>query len=241
MTTRAKKTNSPSGSMPPGTRASKNGAWSPPRPRPAAAAPPVLLVAIAGGSGSGKTWLAAALRRRLHPRAGLISLDDFYRDLARLPVAKRARTNFDSPAAIDWALFEATLRAIARGGTPLLPRYDFALHSRVPDPRRWRRRDIVLVEGLWPWVKPWLHGLFALRIYRTVEAGVRYERRLQRDIKHRGRTPDAVARQWRTQVEPMHVRHVTRQEKSADLVLGAQLAPTQLAELVQRIRGLAKS
>ena len=89
MTTRAKKTNSPSGSMPPGTRASKNGAWSPPRPRPAAAAPPVLLVAIAGGSGSGKTWLAAALRRRLHPRAGLISLDDFYRDLARLPVAKR--------------------------------------------------------------------------------------------------------------------------------------------------------
>jgi len=73
---------------------------------------PVTLVAIAGGSGSGKTWLAAALRRRLRGTAALLSIDDFYRDLAHLPPNRRTRVNFDSPAAIDWVAFESALRAI---------------------------------------------------------------------------------------------------------------------------------
>jgi len=199
---------------------------------------PVVLVAIAGGSGSGKTWLASALRRRLQPHAGVLSLDDFYRDLSHLPIAARRRTNFDSPAAIDWQSFEAILRAIAGGQAPLVPRYDFARHTRALRPRHWRRRNIVLIEGLWPWVKPWLRHLFSLRIYREVETGVRYQRRLRRDIRHRGRSAAAVERQWKAQVEPMHVRHVTAQRKSADLVLGAIVSPVQLAELVQRIRHL---
>ena len=200
--------------------------------------PPVVLVAIAGGSGSGKTWLAAALRRRLHPRAGLISLDDFYRELPHLTVAERARTNFDSPAAIDWKLFEATLRAIAAGETPILPRYDFALHTRAPATRRWRRRAIVLIEGLWPWVQPRLRELYSLRIYRDADDAVRYERRLVRDIQHRGRTPEAVAHQWQTQVEPMYVRHVAPQQQSADRVIEGKLSARQLDALAERIRRL---
>jgi uridine kinase len=199
---------------------------------------PAVLVAIAGGSGSGKTWLAAALRRRLHPHAGLLSLDDFYRDLSHLPGKARAKSNFDSPAAIDWTLLEATLRAIARGETPSLPRYDFARHTRAPATRRWRRRDIVLIEGLWPWGKPQLRELFALRIYRSVETDLRYTRRLHRDIRHRGRTPDDVERQWTAQVEPMYGRHVAPQLKSADLVLDARLAAVELDALAERIRRL---
>lgn len=209
------------------------------RPRkPAASAPPVVLVAIAGGSGSGKTWLASALRRRLQPHAGLISLDDFYRDLSHLPLRERRRTNFDSPAAIDWRSFETALRAIARGESPLLPRYDFARHTRASRPHRWRRRDVVVIEGLWPWVKPWLRRLFSLRIYRSATAEVRYLRRLHRDVRLRGRTPANVARQWQTQVEPMYARHVAPQRRTADLVLGGVVSPAQITELAERIRRL---
>lgn len=205
---------------------------------PSAGTPPVVLVAIAGGSGSGKTWLASTLRRCLHPDAGLISLDDFYRDLSHLPLAERARTNFDSPAAIDWRLFAATLRAIAAGEAPWMPRYDFARHTRAPEPRRWRRRPIVIIEGLWPWVKPWLRQLFALRLYRAAGNEVRYGRRLRRDVRHRGRTPAAVEHQWRTQVEPMFARHVAPQRRSADLVLGGEVTAVQIAALVRRLRRL---
>lgn len=199
---------------------------------------PVVLVAIAGGSGSGKTWLARELQRRLEPDAGLISLDDFYCDLSHLPLAERARTNFDSPAAIDWAQFETSLRAIARGETPVLPCYDFTQHTRAPQTQHWQRRPMVLIEGLWPWVEPALRGLFALRIYRQAESEVRYQRRLRRDIQHRGRTPEDVARQWSAQVEPMYDRHVTPQQATADLVLGAKLTPAELGALTVRIRAL---
>ena len=209
-----------------------------PSPRRDSGPAPVVLFAIAGGSGSGKTWLAAALRRRLHPLAGLISLDDFYRDLSHLPLAKRARMNFDSPAAIDWHQFEASLRAIAAGETPVLPCYDFAHHTRAPRTRRWRRRPIVFIEGLWPWVKAELRPLFSLRIYRAVETDLRYARRLRRDIKYRGRTAAAVERQWNTQVEPMYAHHVKSQEKSADVILGGMVTPADLAALAQRIREL---
>ncbi|MBI5689803.1 MAG: uridine kinase [Verrucomicrobia bacterium] len=210
------------------------------RPRPSAAkSPAVILVAIAGGSGSGKTWLATSLHRRLRPHAGLISLDDFYRDLSHLPLARRARTNFDSPAAIDWRLFATLLRALAAGETPILPRYDFARHNRAARVRRWRRKRIVLVEGLWPWAQPHLRRLFALRIYREADPDLRYERRLRRDVRHRGRTPESVDHQWRLQVEPMFTRHVAPQRRTADVVLGARVTPAELAALARRIRRLA--
>lgn len=199
----------------------------------------VALVAIAGGSGSGKTWLARALQRRLRPHAGLLSLDDFYRDLSHLPLARRARTNFDSPAAIDWRAFGAALRAIRRGEAPVLPRYDFARHTRSSRSRRWRKRRIVVIEGLWPWVKPRLRALFALRIFREAGAGTRFARRLRRDVRERGRTPDDVRRQWDAQVEPSYARHVAPQRASADLVLGAALSPAQVAAVARRLRALA--
>ena len=41
-------------------------------PSPSGRVSDVVLVAIAGGSGSGKTWLAQALRRRLGRRAALL-------------------------------------------------------------------------------------------------------------------------------------------------------------------------
>jgi uridine kinase len=200
---------------------------------------PVVLVAIAGGSGSGKTWLAAALRRRLPRQAGLISLDDFYRDLSHLPLARRAQTNFDAPAAIDWRQFEISLRAIAAGEAPVLPCYDFTTHTRAPRTRRWRRRPVVFIEGLWPWVKPELRELFSLRIYRAVETDLRFTRRLRRDIKHRGRQADDVARQWAAQVEPMHARHVAPQQATADVVLRGEIAAAELDELARRIAALA--
>src|SRR4051812_10073274 len=107
------------------------------------------LVAIVGGSGAGKSWLAAELQSRLGTRAGRLCLDDFYRDRSHLPVKRRARLNFDHPAAIDWAMFEEVLGQI-QAGLPLeVPKYDFSVHTRCASLARWQSKPIVLVEGLW--------------------------------------------------------------------------------------------
>jgi uridine kinase len=206
--------------------------------KPAPPAQRVTLVAIAGGSGSGKTWLADALRRRLRGTAALLSIDDFYRDLSHLPPARRARVNFDSPAAIDWKAFESALRAIAEGGAPELPLYDFSRHTRAEQVRRWRPRSIVIIEGLWPWVRGRLRRLFALRLYRAAETELRFARRLHRDVRERGRQPADIARQWRAQVEPMFTRHVAPQRRHAHAVLGAKLTPAEINHWARRIREL---
>lgn len=205
---------------------------------PSGRAPRVVLVAIAGGSGSGKTWLAQALRRHLGRRAALLSLDDFYRDLGHVAPARRARRNFDRPAAIDWPALAAVLDEIASGGRPPVPRYDFARHTRHGRPRRWAPRPVVLVEGLWPWVRPALRERFDLRIYRDTATPVRRERRLERDTRERGRTATSVRRQWRQQVEPMFQRHVAPQREQAHVVVGGELEEAALADLSRRIIAL---
>lgn len=202
---------------------------------------PTLLVAIAGGSGSGKTWLAHALRRRLRPHAALLSLDDFYRDLSALPPSRRARVNFDDPAALDWNLLRHCLKEIQAGRPVVLPRYDFATHTRRPSGRRWRPRPIVLVEGLWPWSRPGMARFFAFRCFRDGAEELRLARRAERDTRERGRSRASVFRQWRRQVQPMYDRHIGPQRRQAHEILGNEVHPRDLARLADHVMQLAGS
>jgi uridine kinase len=193
----------------------------------------VHLIAIAGGSGSGKTWLASHLQRRLGRRAGRLSLDDFYRDRADLPASQRARINFDHPAAIDWALFRQCLQQIQRGEPTRLPRYDFTTHSRHPRPRLWRPKPVVLLDGLWLWHRPELRRLYACRVYVDCPENLRLARRLDRDQADRGRSRASVLRQWRLQVKPMHDRWVAPQRKQAEMIVMPELMKISLVRLAK--------
>lgn len=196
----------------------------------------VTLVAIAGGSGSGKTWLARRLQRALGAAAARVSLDDFYRDLAQLPPAQRRRINFDSPVAIDWPAVQAFLHALQRGEPAVLPRYDFATHTRLATPRRWRPRRIILLEGLWPLRTAGLRRLYGLSIFVACPEAVRLERRVRRDQQERGRSRVSVLRQFRAQVAPMHRRFVESQARHADLVLRKPPTAATVRALAEQIR-----
>jgi uridine kinase len=209
------------------------------RSRSGAGAHAAVLIAIAGGSGSGKTWLAGELHRRLRPHVGLLSLDDFYRDLSHLPLTAREGRNFDAPGALDWPLFVACLAGIRAGQPVSLPRYDFTTHTREPQPRRWQPRSLVIVEGLWPWWRRDLPSLYAWRIYQDCPPEVCLARRIERDVQERGRTEASVRAQWRQQVHPMFVRFVQPQAASANVVLTAEPTTRQMNSLEQKIRQLA--
>lgn len=200
----------------------------------------ITLVAIAGGSGAGKSWLARELQRRLRPHAARLALDDFYRDLSEAAPAARARLNFDAPGALDWPLFTACLERIRAGAAVRLPRYDFATHARRPEPRRWRPRPVVLIEGLWPYWRRELKGLYALRIFKAGPPPVRFARRLDRDVRERGRTEPSVRAQWLRQVAPMEARFVRPQARWADVVLPAEVPEWRLDRIERQIRTLAK-
>ncbi|MBI5818261.1 MAG: AAA family ATPase [Verrucomicrobia bacterium] len=202
----------------------------------------VHLIAIVGGSGSGKTWLARRLRQRLGRNAGLISLDDFYRDLSALPRRERNRRNFDNPAAIEWKLFLQTLAQIKRGEPAVIPRYDFASHTRGLRPRLWKPKPVVLLEGLWLLRELRARRLYSLSIYLNAGSEMRLRRRMARDRKERGRSRASVLRQFREHVEPMHGRFVAPQSRYADIVLDSPVgseALYKLAAMVEESTGRA--
>jgi uridine kinase len=179
--------------------------------------PPVIL-AIAGCSGSGKTTLAAELARTL--RGVPFPLDNYYRDLSHLAPAERALANFDDPAMIESPLLAAHVAALARGEAIERPLYDFPTHSRIPD----RTETVapapyVLVEGIFALCYAGLRALYALSVYVDTPDDLCFERRLQRDVVDRGRTPESVRRQYEATVRPASLAWIRPSASYAGLVL----------------------
>jgi uridine kinase len=182
-----------------------------------APSPPVVL-AIAGCSGSGKTTLAAELARTL---GGVhFHFDNYYRDLAHLPVAERPRQNFDDPALIEVPLLAAHLRALAQGRPIERPVYSFATYIR--DPHRTETvpaNDFLIVEGLFALYYPELLPLYQLRVYVDTPDELCFERRLKRDMEQRGRSAESVRRQYDTTVRPSSLAYVRPSAAHADLTI----------------------
>lgn len=197
-------------------------------------APPVL-IAVVGGSGAGKGWFVEKLSRVLGERACQLQLDDFYRDLSHLPLARRARVNFDVPRAIDWDWAHRVLCECRAGQGTILPRYDFATHSRRPKTLEWEPRPIVIVDGLWLLRRRSVRDLFDLSIFLDTPQELRHRRRLERDVRERGYRAEEVAHRLRTAVAPMHARYVEPQKRHADVVLAQPFRDAEVAQLAHRL------
>jgi uridine kinase len=209
---------------------------------------PPFLVGIAGGSGSGKTALAAALCDALRPAVvGRLSQDTYYRDRSAVPPAAREGLNFDAPEALDLDLFAAHLGALRRGQRVRPPRYCFVTHCRRGRGETVGPADIILVDGLLLFLDARARELLDLRIYLDAPDNLRLSRRLARDVRERGRTPESVVTQYRASTFPAHRRYVEPSKAWADLVLVnagrldavAEIAATIIRTHHERRLGLA--
>lgn len=199
---------------------------------------PSKLIAVTGGSGAGKTWLVHRLLQEFGEEAAALSLDNFYRDLSHLRMSQRELVNFDDPNAIDWPLFEDVLHGLRHGTEVSVPRYDFVSHTRWNNGDSCRPRAFIFVEGLWPLWRAWLRQLFHLGIFLNCPESLRWQRRAERDLKERGRTPDSIREQFYKVVAPMHGQFVEVQKPWADVVLEQPLNQADLDRLVVTIRAL---
>ncbi len=204
--------------------------------------PPVVL-GVAGCSGSGKTTLARELARTL---GGFhFPLDNYYRDLSHLPMAERARQNFDDPAIIESSLLAAQVAGLAQGRPIERPLYDFSTHCRIHGQTETVHPGAyLLVEGLFALYYPELLPLYQLRVYVDTPDDVCFERRLKRDIEERGRTPESVRRQYEATVRPSSIAFVRPSAVHADLTVdGTDALDWKLEQVltVLRNRGFLRS
>jgi uridine kinase len=179
-----------------------------------------ILVGIAGGTGSGKTTIAHAVARGLAPRrVAIVDADAYYRDLSHLGLAARQQVNFDHPDALDARLLSEQMRSLKGRQAIAKPHYDYTRHTRAATTSRIEPVDVILLEGILIYALPGLAPLFDFKVFLDEWSDVRLIRRIQRDLKSRGRTLEDILRQCGESVGPMFRAHVAPTREQADLVI----------------------
>jgi uridine kinase len=182
--------------------------------------PHTLVVGIAGGTGSGKTTVAAKLAAAMPPgRCVTIEHDAYYRDQGHLSPSEREKINYDHPSSLESDLLAEHLRWL-RAGRPIeIPIYDFANHTRRSETRRIAPARVIIVEGILVFTEAALREQIDIKIFVDTDADIRLMRRIRRDLEQRGRTFGSVRDQYYATVRPMHLEYVEPSKRWADLII----------------------
>lgn len=195
------------------------------------------IIAISGGSGSGKTFIAKALKENLPGGAVVLSYDNYYRDQGHLKPEERDKLNYDDPKQLDSELFEAHINVLRKGETINVPQYDFSTHTRRKVTRPLKSAEWIICEGIMVFQIPMEN--YDYSVYVDADDDVRLSRRILRDTIMRGRTLDSVVAQYMATVKPMHKKYVEPGKEFADFVYlnndNNGLDTMQFAALVENI------
>ena len=178
------------------------------------------VVLIGGGSASGKTYvLKKVLEKIPSDKIAHISIDDYYKDFGDLPFEERTKINYDHPKSFDWKLMNEQLRALKNGQTIEKPIYDFTTHSRSKQTEIVEPKEMIVIEGIMALVNKDLRALGDLKVFINASRERRLVRRIERDMKERGRTYESIIEQYFTTVQPMFEEIIAPSQYYADLII----------------------
>lgn len=179
-----------------------------------------MIIGICGGTGSGKTTVARKIIRSVG-EANVVCLqqDSYYRNLGDMPLDARHHANFDHPDAIDNELLLRHVEALRAGECIEQPVYDFVTHARKPETVHIRPLPVIILEGILVFFDERIRRHMDLKIFVDCDPDIRFIRRLERDLRERGRSVESVVEQYVTTVRPMHLQYVEPSKRYADIVL----------------------
>lgn len=183
-----------------------------------------ILLGVSGGSGSGKTFFSKALVQELTQVHGadvceIVYQDNFYIDQSQRFDHDGGAVNFDHPDSIDFTLLAEKLKILKSGSVADIPTYDFSTHKRKAETIRILPKKIIIVDGILIFHSKEVRNLFDELIFFETPEELRFSRRLERDVKERGRTKEGVQEQFFKQVKPMHDRFVEPSKAFASTVV----------------------
>lgn len=180
----------------------------------------ITVIGVAGPSGSGKTTIA----QEIHEHYGsencvTISSDNYYNDLRHLSLEDREKINFDHPDSIDFHLLASHLDLLKKQTTVSIPTYDFSTHSRTERTITISPKPIIIVEGILAQHPDFLARLYDIKIFVDTHSDICFIRRLERDVRERGRTMEQVISQYKRDVKPMYEQFVKPCKSRADIII----------------------
>ncbi len=179
----------------------------------------MLFIGICGASGSGKTTLARELVRDMGVESVVINQDAYYLDHPELSFEERCGLNYDEPCIFDHDLLYQDVCALLAGRTITRKAYDFSQHQRSDTNELVYPAPVLIVEGIHAFWDQRLRDKMFLKLYINVEPDICLLRRIQRDIKDRGRQIDNIANQYLSTVKPMYDRYIRNYIHDADVVV----------------------
>lgn len=201
----------------------------------------VSLIGITGGSGSGKSTVVRKITEA-YSDSICIAQDNYYKSATFVNNDNITSYNFDRPEALDLDLMYENLVDLKNGKSVDIPQYDFVHHARKKETMHIEPKSVIIVDGLMVLYDERIRNLLDLKLYVDTPADIRFVRRLQRDIKERGRTVDSVIEQYVNVVRPGHEKYIEPCKAYADLIIPeGGYNENALFVLVNHVQTLAKN
>ncbi len=179
-----------------------------------------VLIGITGPSASGKTDFTKDILNKFHNKiVQLINIDSYYKDFSHLSFSERQKNNYDHPNSIDYELLISHIKALKNNHPIKVPVYDYHNHIRSEQYKLVEPGEIYLLEGILLFNNIKVRNLIDVKIYIDTPLDLCIIRRIQQDIKHRGRTLDSVISQYLSHVRNMHFNFIEPTKFFANLII----------------------
>ena len=163
-----------------------------------------IIVGIAGGTGSGKTSVTKEILEELnktHINSILLEQDSYYKRHDELTYEERVKLNYDHLDSIDFDLLEEHILSLREGKPIEKPIYDFRIYNRVDETEHIEPANLIIVEGILILAVEKIRNLFDAKIFVDTDDDERLLRRIERDLKERGRSFDSIKKQYMATVK----------------------------------------
>ena len=180
----------------------------------------MFIIGITGGTGSGKTTIVNEVINLFDAsEICLLSSDSYYKNNASLDFNQRDKLNYDIPEAIDFDLINKHIDLLKQEINIDVPNYCFTTHLRLEKTTVVEPKKILIIEGILILTNKTLRDNINYSVFLDCPRDVRFQRRLDRDIKERGRNYNDVINLFETRLDIMHSEFVEPHKKFCDLIL----------------------
>lgn len=179
----------------------------------------MIIVGICGASGSGKSTLAREIADSLTCDTVIIGQDCYYRDHSDLPFEQRVHINYDEPDVFDYDEMLEDVTALSQGRPITRKGYDYANHMRADSDELIFPPDVLILEGIHMFREERLKQAMSLKVYMHVDKDICLLRRIERDIRVRGRSIENIAEQYLATVKPMYEAYISKYINDADFAV----------------------
>ena len=197
------------------------------------------LIGFCGGTAAGKTTIVSKLLKHYDMKASTIQLDSYYKDFSNLSFDNRKKINFDHPGSFDIKMLKKHISLLLKGKKIESPIYNYKEHSREDISDTIYPNKLIFLEGTLIFYFSKLTELMLLKIFIETPENIRFERRLKRDIKERGRSSRQIHKQYNDSVKPMHIKYVDPFKSSADIIIsGASEIDICVDKIIKKINSI---